>query len=103
MSGTSGGGTQVSDTDDAVVGIPGINIDKSANDDLVEPNQIVTYTILVEVVNGPVHDAVVTDELPAGQTYGPTASTVDGAPSEPDVNGRSSRGTWARSMTKTRR
>ena len=82
VTGTSGGGTTVTDTDDAVVRVPSVNIDKSADDHLVEPNQVVTYTLNVQVVNGPLHDAVVTDTLPVGQTYVADSST----PSEPTVS-----------------
>ena len=63
------GGTSVTDNDDAVVRVPSINIDKTADDHLVEPNQVVTFTLNIQVVNGPVHVAVVTDTLPVGQTY----------------------------------
>jgi uncharacterized repeat protein (TIGR01451 family)/fimbrial isopeptide formation D2 family protein len=48
---------------------PEIDIVKGADDDLVEPNQTVTFTLDVEVADGPVTDAVITDELPLGQTY----------------------------------
>jgi uncharacterized repeat protein (TIGR01451 family) len=48
---------------------PEIEIIKGANDDLVEPNQTVTFLLDVEVVDGPVTDAVITDQLPVGQTY----------------------------------
>ena len=48
---------------------PEIDIVKGANDDLVEPNQTVTFLLDVEVVDGPVTNAVVTDDLPVGQTY----------------------------------
>ncbi len=58
-------------SDDAtiIVTCPEIGIDKTADDDLVELNQTVTYTINVTVFDGPVTDAIVTDELPIGQTY----------------------------------
>ena len=83
-------GTEVEDEDDAVVRIPVIDILKTADDHQVEPNQIVTYTILVEVANGPVHDAIVTDELPVGQTY-----VVDSAsPSQPTVSPDGRTLTW---------
>jgi fimbrial isopeptide formation D2 family protein/uncharacterized repeat protein (TIGR01451 family) len=51
--------------------VPDTGIDKSHDDadGVVSTGQVVTYTILVEVVNGPVTNAVITDELPAGQTY----------------------------------
>ncbi len=88
--GTSEGGTEVEDSDDAVVRVPGINIDKTADDHLVEPGQTVTYTIHVQVVNGPVHDAIVTDTLPAGQTYTADSSS----PSEPTVSGDGRTLTW---------
>jgi fimbrial isopeptide formation D2 family protein/uncharacterized repeat protein (TIGR01451 family) len=64
-------------TSDATIDVrcPDVDLEKDADDDLVEPGQVVTYTIDVAVVNGPVTNAVVTDELPAGQTY------VDGSAS----------------------
>ncbi|MEK6721327.1 MAG: hypothetical protein AABZ33_11755, partial [Chloroflexota bacterium] len=70
-SGTSEQGTEVADSDDAVVRIPGTGIDKSHNDvdGIVGHGQEVTFTILVEVVQGPITNAVVTDTLPVGQTY----------------------------------
>ena len=48
---------------------PEIDIVKGADDDLVEPNQTVTFLLDVEVVDGPVTTAVITDDLPDGQTY----------------------------------
>ncbi len=48
---------------------PDVEIIKGADDDLVEPNQTVSFLLDVEVVDGPVTDAVVTDTLPVGQTY----------------------------------
>ena len=48
---------------------PDVDLDKTVDDSSVEPNQTVTYTIHVKVVNGPVTNAVVTDDLPDGQTY----------------------------------
>ena len=48
---------------------PEIEIIKGADDDLVEPNQTVSFLLDVQVVDGPVTDAVITDELPVGQTY----------------------------------
>jgi uncharacterized repeat protein (TIGR01451 family)/fimbrial isopeptide formation D2 family protein len=58
-------------SDDAtiIVRCPEIDIDKTADDNLVEPGQTVTFTINVFVSDGPVTDAVVTDLLPPGQTY----------------------------------
>ena len=71
--GFSAQGTEVSDTDTAVVVIrhPDTEIDKSHDDTdgVVGPGQVVTYTIAVQVVEGPVTNAVVTDTLPNGQTY----------------------------------
>src|SRR3954469_11266593 len=89
------GGTPVQDTDIAFVRIPGVAIDKSADDDLVEQNQTVTYTIVVTVTNGPVTAAVVTDTLPAGQTYVAGSSIVDGSASEPVVSDGGKTLTWA--------
>jgi uncharacterized repeat protein (TIGR01451 family)/fimbrial isopeptide formation D2 family protein len=63
-------------SDDTIdVRCPDVDLEKEADDDLVEPNQVVTYTIDVTVLDGPVSNAVVTDELPDGQTY------VDGSAS----------------------
>ena len=79
-------------TDDATIAVrcPDVDIDKTADDTLVEPNQTVTYTINVSVANGPVTNAVVTDELPVGQTY--VAGSA--APFEPTVSGGGSTLTW---------
>ena len=59
------------DTDSATIDVrcPDVDLDKTVDDSSVEPNQTVTYTIHVKVVNGPVTNAVVTDDLPDGQTY----------------------------------
>jgi len=92
---SSVGGTPVQDSDIAFVRVPGINIDKSADDDLVEQNQTVTYTLVVTVGNGPVTDAVVTDTLPAGQTYVAGSSIVAGSASEPVVTDGGKTLTWA--------
>jgi uncharacterized repeat protein (TIGR01451 family)/fimbrial isopeptide formation D2 family protein len=56
---------------------PDIGIDKTSNDEdgIVDGGQTVTFTILGSVADGPVTNAVVTDTLPAGQTY------VDGSES----------------------
>ncbi len=90
VTGTSAAGTHVTDSDDAVVRIPGINIDKTADDHLVEPNQTVTYTLKVKVVNGPVYDAVVEDTLPVGQTF--VAGSA--SPSQPTVSANGRTLTW---------
>lgn len=90
VTGTSHGGTHVTDSDDAVVRVPSVNIDKRADDGLVEPNQTVTYTLNVQVINGPVHDAVVTDVLPVGQTY----VVGSGSPSQPTVSPDGRTLTW---------
>ena len=75
---------------------PEIDIVKGANDDLVEPNQTVTFLLNVFVVDGPVTDAVVTDELPVGQTYvagsqiqvspGFAPSTISAERPDPDLD-----------------
>ena len=80
------------DTDDAtiVVRCPDIDLDKTVDDSSVEPNQTVTYTIHVKVVNGPVTNAVVTDDLPDGQTY----SAGSASPSEPVVSDGGKTLTW---------
>ena len=90
VTGTSGGGTTVTDTDDAIVRVPAVNIDKTADDHLVEPNQVVTFTLNVQVVNGPVTNAIVTDTLPVGQTYVADSSS----PSEPTVSADGRTLTW---------
>ena len=57
-------------TDDATIDVrcPGVDLHKTVSDPTVEPNQTVTYTIVVSVASGPVTNAVVTDDLPVGQT-----------------------------------
>ncbi|MEO7663957.1 MAG: SpaA isopeptide-forming pilin-related protein, partial [Candidatus Limnocylindrales bacterium] len=89
----------VSDDDDAVVRIPGVGIDKS-NDDtdgVVGHGQTVTYTIDVSVFQGPLTNAVVTDTLPAGQTYVPGSENSVPAATSFEVldGGRTLRWTWA--------
>ena len=79
---------------------PEIEIIKGADDDLVEPNQTVTFLLDVQVVDGPVTDAVITDELPVGQTYvaGSAESKVSPAaafsPDEPTVSPDGRTLTW---------
>jgi uncharacterized repeat protein (TIGR01451 family) len=78
--------------DDASIDVrcPDVDLDKTVDDSSVEPNQTVTYTIDVQVTNGPVTNAVVTDDLPVGQTY-----TVGSAsPSEPTVSQDGRTLTW---------
>ena len=79
--GESEQGTEVSDTDDAVVRVPGTSIDKSNNDadGIVGHGQNVTFTILVNVTSGPVTNAIVTDTLPVGQTYVAASQTSNPA------------------------
>jgi uncharacterized repeat protein (TIGR01451 family)/fimbrial isopeptide formation D2 family protein len=50
---------------------PEIGIDKTSDDadGAVDAGQTVTFTILATVAEGPVTDAVITDTLPAGETY----------------------------------
>ena len=66
---------------------PDTDIVKSANDDLVEPGQVVTFTLNVQVMQGPVTNAVVTDTLPVGQTY--VVGSAIPAPFSVSVDGRS--------------
>lgn len=64
-----------------LVTVPDVSIVKD-NDDadgVVGPGQAVTYTLDVTVTDGPVTNAVVTDTLPAGQTYTPGSQTSDPA------------------------
>ncbi len=86
---------------------PEIEIVKGADDDLVEPNQTVTFLLDVEVVDGPVTDAVVTDDLPIGQTYvagsgrskvSPSATFAD---DEPTVSADGRTLTWNYSILAT--
>ncbi|MGK2849572.1 MAG: DUF7507 domain-containing protein [Candidatus Limnocylindrales bacterium] len=72
---------------------PDTDITKIADDDFVEPNQTVTYTINVKVVDGPVTDAVVTDTLPVGQTYVTGSATP--APASVSPDGRTITWTYA--------
>ena len=85
-------------SDDAtiIVRCPEIEIDKTANDDLVEPNQTVTFTIKVFVADGPVTAAVVTDVLPVGQTYVANSQTsAPGSTFAISANGRTLTWTFA--------
>ena len=78
--------------DDATIDVrcPDVDLDKTVDDSTVEPSQTVTYTIAVSVANGPVTNAVVTDDLPVGQTY-----VADSAlPSEPAVSPDGRTLTW---------
>ena len=65
----NGGGGK--DESDVTVRCPSVDLQKTTTDtdDKVEPNQTVSYGIKVSVVDGPVTTAVVTDDLPVGQTY----------------------------------
>ncbi|MFL5725157.1 MAG: isopeptide-forming domain-containing fimbrial protein [Chloroflexota bacterium] len=68
----SQGETPVDDNSAAEeVRCPEIGIDKTSNDEdgAVDAGQTVTFTILAQVAEGPVTDAVITDTLPVGQTY----------------------------------
>ena len=76
--GTGEGLTPVDDDSAAEeVRCPEIAFAKTSNDEdgIVEAGQIVTFTILAGVAEGRLTDAVITDTLPAGQTY------VDGSQS----------------------
>jgi uncharacterized repeat protein (TIGR01451 family) len=79
---------------------PQIDIAKGASDDLVEPNQTVSFQLNVKVVDGPVTNAVVTDTLPVGQTYvaGSAKSKVSPAAvfsaDEPTVSANGRTLTW---------
>ena len=59
------------DDSSELVTVPDVTIvkDNEDADGVAGPGQTVTYTIDVTVIDGPVTDAVVTDHLPAGQTY----------------------------------
>ncbi|HEU0235176.1 MAG TPA: hypothetical protein VFR14_01915, partial [Candidatus Limnocylindrales bacterium] len=94
--GESEQGTDVEDTDDAVVRVPDTGIDKTNNDadGVVGHGQEVTYTILVEVVQGPVTNAVVTDTLPVGQTYVSGSQTSNPAAATFNVSGDGRTLTW---------
>lgn len=83
-------------SDDAVITVrcPDVDIDKAADDDIVQPGQTVTYTIDVLVIQGPVTQAVVTDELPVGQTYVAGSARTDGALDEPTVSPDGRTLTW---------
>jgi len=72
--------TEVPVDDDSAaeeVRCPEIDLVKNSNDEdgIVDIGQTVTFTILAQVAEGPVTDAVITDVLPDGQTY------VDGSQS----------------------
>lgn len=59
------------DSDHEQVVVPGISITKTDDDadGIVGHGQTVTYTLHVTVADGPVTNLIVTDPLPAGQTY----------------------------------
>ncbi len=65
-------GDRVDETDDADVHLrhPAVTIDKDEDDadDLVFPGQVVTYTLTLNVTDGPTN-LVVTDDLSAGVSY----------------------------------
>ena len=77
--GTSGGGTTVQDTDDAVVRVPGLVIDKSYvgntggtavnGTGIAKVGDTLTYTLAYDLTNGPVTNGVITDTLPNGLAY----------------------------------
>ncbi len=96
--GLSAQGTEVSDADTAVVAIrhPETGIAKSHDDvdGVVGPGQVVTYTIAVQVVEGPVTNPVVTDTLPAGQTYVSGSQSSSPAASSFSVSGDGRTLTW---------
>jgi|GEM_PF-2483211 len=73
---------------------PDVDIEKTADDDVVEPNQTVTYTIGVTVVEGPVTNAVITDDLPVGQTYVAGSAESDNVADEPTVSPDGRTLTW---------
>jgi uncharacterized repeat protein (TIGR01451 family) len=77
--GTSAGGTNVSDTDSAVVRAPLLTVTKgvTGNTGGSAPNgdpeakigDTLTYTLTYDLSFGPVTNGVITDKLPAGVTY----------------------------------
>ena len=68
---TTGNDGEDEASDSTSVRCPEIDLDKSHDDadGIVGKGQTVTYTLDVTVAEGPVTNAVVTDELPVGQTY----------------------------------
>ena len=78
---------------------PQIGVNKTSNDTdgKVDAGQTVTFTILAKVVEGPVTNAVVTDTLPAGQTYvaGSQASTPAATSFTVSADGRTLTWTYA--------
>ena len=79
---------------DEAVRCPDVDIEKEADDDLVEPNQTVAYTLSVVVLDGPVSNAVITDDLPVGQTYVAGSAESDGVADEPTVSPDGRTLTW---------
>jgi uncharacterized repeat protein (TIGR01451 family)/fimbrial isopeptide formation D2 family protein len=75
---------------------PGIDLDKSHNDadGIVGKGQVVTYTLDVSVFEGPVSNAVVTDELPVGQTYVADSQTSNPAETSFEVSADGRTLTW---------
>ena len=79
-------GTEVDADDDAEVIIrkPAIDLDKDTipgGETIVGESAVVEFSLAVSVVDGPVTNAVITDTLPAGQTYvdGSQSATIGGA------------------------
>ena len=84
-------GTEVEDDDDAevIIRTPEVHLDKDtipAGVTIVGENAIVDFRLEVEIVDGPVYNAVIEDVLPAGQTYvaGSQSPSILGATFEQD-------------------
>jgi fimbrial isopeptide formation D2 family protein/uncharacterized repeat protein (TIGR01451 family) len=77
---TDDAGNPICDTSTIEVTPPEIQINKTSNYDgkTVTRGQTIDYSLTVTVNNGPMHNAVVTDTLPAGLTY--LASSASPAP-----------------------
>jgi fimbrial isopeptide formation D2 family protein len=80
-----------------LVRCPEIEIDKTSNDQdgIVAPGQTVTFTIVATVADGPVTNAVLTDTLPAGQTYVAASQTSNPAATSFQQVGNVLTWTWA--------
>jgi uncharacterized repeat protein (TIGR01451 family) len=83
--GTSDGGTTVQDTDDAVVRVPALIIDKAYvgntggtavnGTGIAKVGDTLTYTLAYDLTNGPVTNGIITDTLPNGLAYVANSAT----------------------------
>ena len=90
--GTSTAGVVVSDDDTVVSPVlglgGGLNIAKTVNRSVVNPGEVISYTITVGNTSAASVVTDVVDRLPAGFIYQSGTATVGGTASEPAISGR---------------